>query len=210
MTAFSELVQTARARTGELGADWPKAATKIYTADQSALTGQAAAAEGARAGPEWLARSPARRARTASATVGRRRRPRARRQRTVELLFLRAGGRLPAAVLRLPDRQERRDGLPALHERDVLHRRRAVGGAGQLQRRSSTPPCSPRRWSTPCCSPPGRSPGSSCIGLALALYFQRRFPLSGVLRSLLLLPWLIPLIVSSAIWRWILDQDNGR
>ena len=33
MAAFSELVQTARARTGELGADWPKAATKIYTAD---------------------------------------------------------------------------------------------------------------------------------------------------------------------------------
>jgi multiple sugar transport system substrate-binding protein len=42
MKAFSELVQNARARTGELGADWPKAATKIYTAEQAALTGQAA------------------------------------------------------------------------------------------------------------------------------------------------------------------------
>ena len=41
MKAFSELVATARARTGELGADWPKAATKIYTAEQAALTGQA-------------------------------------------------------------------------------------------------------------------------------------------------------------------------
>jgi multiple sugar transport system substrate-binding protein len=41
MKAFSELVKTARARTGELGPDWPKAATKIYTAEQSALTGQA-------------------------------------------------------------------------------------------------------------------------------------------------------------------------
>ena len=41
------------------------------------------------------------------------------------------------------------------------------------------------------------------------MFFQRRFPLSGVLRSLLLLPWLIPLIVSGAVWRWILDQDNG-
>jgi multiple sugar transport system permease protein len=47
------------------------------------------------------------------------------------------------------------------------------------------------------------------IGLAIALYFQRRFPLNGVLRSLLLLPWLIPLIVSSAVWRWLLDEDNG-
>ncbi|TQS46261.1 sugar ABC transporter substrate-binding protein [Cryptosporangium phraense] len=41
MAAFSELVKNARARTGELGADWPKAATKIYTAVQSALTGSA-------------------------------------------------------------------------------------------------------------------------------------------------------------------------
>jgi multiple sugar transport system substrate-binding protein len=41
MKTFSELVQSARARTGELGAEWPKAATKIYTAEQAALTGQA-------------------------------------------------------------------------------------------------------------------------------------------------------------------------
>ncbi|MFC0623450.1 carbohydrate ABC transporter permease [Kribbella deserti] len=47
------------------------------------------------------------------------------------------------------------------------------------------------------------------IGLALALFFRRRFPLSGVLRSLLLLPWLLPLIVSSATWRAILEQDSG-
>jgi multiple sugar transport system permease protein len=55
----------------------------------------------------------------------------------------------------------------------------------------------------------GSIAGQFTIGLAIALYFQRRFPLSGVLRSLLLLPWLIPLIVSSAVWRWLLDQDNG-
>jgi len=42
MAGFVEQIPTARARTGELGADWPKAATKIYTAFQSALTGQAA------------------------------------------------------------------------------------------------------------------------------------------------------------------------
>jgi multiple sugar transport system substrate-binding protein len=44
MKGFVEQIPTARARTGELGADWPKAATKIYTAVQSALTGQAAPA----------------------------------------------------------------------------------------------------------------------------------------------------------------------
>ena len=51
--------------------------------------------------------------------------------------------------------------------------------------------------------------GQFVIGLALAMFFRRRFPLNGVLRSLILLPWLIPLIVSGAVWRWILDKDNG-
>jgi multiple sugar transport system permease protein len=55
----------------------------------------------------------------------------------------------------------------------------------------------------------GSIAGQFVIGLALAVFFRRRFPLSGLLRSLILLPWLIPLIVSSAVWRWILDKDNG-
>jgi multiple sugar transport system substrate-binding protein len=41
LAVFMDLIKTARARTGELGADWPKAATKIYTAIQTALTGKA-------------------------------------------------------------------------------------------------------------------------------------------------------------------------
>jgi multiple sugar transport system permease protein len=51
--------------------------------------------------------------------------------------------------------------------------------------------------------------GQFVIGLALALFFHKNFPLSGVLRALFLLPWLIPLIVGSAAWRAILDQDSG-
>jgi multiple sugar transport system permease protein len=51
--------------------------------------------------------------------------------------------------------------------------------------------------------------GQFVIGLALALFFKRRFPLNNVLRSLLLVPWLLPLIASSAVWKWILDQDSG-
>ncbi|WP_214401783.1 sugar ABC transporter substrate-binding protein [Pseudonocardia lacus] len=42
MAAFTDVVQTARSRTGKLGAEWPAAATKIYTAVQTALTGGAA------------------------------------------------------------------------------------------------------------------------------------------------------------------------
>ncbi|TLM82532.1 sugar ABC transporter permease [Pseudarthrobacter sp. NamE5] len=55
----------------------------------------------------------------------------------------------------------------------------------------------------------GSIAGQFVIGLALACFFKRRFPLNNFLRSMLLLPWLLPLIVSSATWRSILDQDSG-
>lgn len=55
----------------------------------------------------------------------------------------------------------------------------------------------------------GSLAGQFVIGLALALFFQKRFPLSTIMRALLLLPWLLPLIVASATWRSILDQDSG-
>lgn len=47
------------------------------------------------------------------------------------------------------------------------------------------------------------------IGLALALFFTKRFPLSRFLRSLILLPWLLPLVVSGTVWKWLFDQTNG-
>ncbi|GHK00179.1 sugar ABC transporter substrate-binding protein [Streptomyces sp. Y2F8-2] len=40
MAPFARSVEKARARTGELGVKWPKAATGIYTAIQAALTGE--------------------------------------------------------------------------------------------------------------------------------------------------------------------------
>jgi multiple sugar transport system permease protein len=47
------------------------------------------------------------------------------------------------------------------------------------------------------------------IGLALAGFFKRSFPLNGLLRSLLLIPWLLPLVVSGTVFRWLLDTNNG-
>ncbi|MFR9793514.1 carbohydrate ABC transporter permease [Streptomyces sp. MB22_4] len=55
----------------------------------------------------------------------------------------------------------------------------------------------------------GSLAGQFVLGLALALFFHRRFPLGRVLRSLLLLPWLLPLVVSATTWRWMLDTDTG-
>jgi multiple sugar transport system permease protein len=47
------------------------------------------------------------------------------------------------------------------------------------------------------------------IGLALAVFFYRHFRLSGVLRAMFLIPWLLPLIVSASTWSWMLNSDSG-
>lgn len=47
------------------------------------------------------------------------------------------------------------------------------------------------------------------IGLALAVFFFRKFPLSATLRALFLVPWLLPLLVSASIWAWMLNSESG-
>lgn len=47
------------------------------------------------------------------------------------------------------------------------------------------------------------------IGFALAVLFVRRFPLSGLFQSLLLVAWLLPPVVSGTLFRWMLDADSG-
>ena len=47
------------------------------------------------------------------------------------------------------------------------------------------------------------------LGLGLAVFFRANFRLSGLLRALFLVPWLLPLIVSASTWAWMLNSDNG-
>ena len=47
------------------------------------------------------------------------------------------------------------------------------------------------------------------IGFALALLFARQFALGGLLRSLLLVAWLLPPVVSGTLFRWLLDAESG-
>ncbi|OIK02183.1 carbohydrate ABC transporter permease [Streptomyces monashensis] len=47
------------------------------------------------------------------------------------------------------------------------------------------------------------------IGLGLAVFFNRHFRLSGVLRALFLIPWLLPLIVSASTWSWMFNSESG-
>ncbi|PJM77489.1 ABC transporter permease [Bifidobacterium felsineum] len=47
------------------------------------------------------------------------------------------------------------------------------------------------------------------IGLALAVFFNQNFKLSGLLRGAFLVPWLLPPMVSGTTWQWMMDADNG-
>jgi multiple sugar transport system permease protein len=47
------------------------------------------------------------------------------------------------------------------------------------------------------------------IGMALALFFYKKFPLSTAIRALLILPWLVPSIVATTAWRFMLREPNG-
>jgi multiple sugar transport system permease protein len=51
--------------------------------------------------------------------------------------------------------------------------------------------------------------GQMTIGMLLALFFWRNFPLNATMRALLLAPWLLPLVVSSSVWQWMFQQDYG-
>ncbi|MFD5087925.1 carbohydrate ABC transporter permease [Kitasatospora sp. NPDC058406] len=46
------------------------------------------------------------------------------------------------------------------------------------------------------------------IGLGLAEFFRRSFPLGQLLRALLLIPWLLPLVVAGTLFRWMLETDG--
>lgn len=47
------------------------------------------------------------------------------------------------------------------------------------------------------------------IGLLLAWLFSNMFPLNRFLRSVLIIPWLLPAIVSGTLFRWIFSTTNG-
>jgi multiple sugar transport system permease protein len=47
------------------------------------------------------------------------------------------------------------------------------------------------------------------IGFALALFFSRPFPGSGLLRAMLLLAWLLPAVVVGSVFQWMFDGEYG-
>ncbi len=51
--------------------------------------------------------------------------------------------------------------------------------------------------------------GSYVVGLALALLLNRDMPGRGFFRVALLVPWIIPSIVSIVSWRWLISDQSG-
>ncbi|MFN8470499.1 MAG: sugar ABC transporter permease [Caldilineaceae bacterium] len=51
--------------------------------------------------------------------------------------------------------------------------------------------------------------GSYVIGLALALLLNKDIPFRGFFRVALLVPWIIPSVVSIISWRWMINTDSG-
>jgi len=47
------------------------------------------------------------------------------------------------------------------------------------------------------------------LGIAIALIINSNFQGRGVVRTSMLIPWAIPTVVSSQLWRFMYNQDNG-
>lgn len=50
---------------------------------------------------------------------------------------------------------------------------------------------------------------SYLLGLGLALLLIQNFPLRGLFRVLLIIPWILSSIVTIVVWRWMLQDQHG-
>ncbi len=51
--------------------------------------------------------------------------------------------------------------------------------------------------------------GSYLLGLGLALLLVKSFPLRGLFRVLLIIPWILSSIVTIVSWRWMIQDQHG-
>lgn len=51
--------------------------------------------------------------------------------------------------------------------------------------------------------------GSWVVGLALAMLLRTRIPAGGVFKMLLLLPWVVPVVVSATAWNWLVATPQS-
>ncbi len=51
--------------------------------------------------------------------------------------------------------------------------------------------------------------GEAAVGGAVALLLNRRFAVRNLFRGLLLIPWIMPAVVTAVIWRWLYHSEFG-
>lgn len=51
--------------------------------------------------------------------------------------------------------------------------------------------------------------GQYVIGFAVALMLNEKLPGRGIYRSLILIPWVVPMIAAALTWKWIYSADFG-
>ncbi|WP_248930090.1 carbohydrate ABC transporter permease [Paenibacillus hamazuiensis] len=47
------------------------------------------------------------------------------------------------------------------------------------------------------------------LGFVLALFFNRKFPGRDILRSVMLLSWMMPIVITATLFKWMLSGDHG-
>ena len=47
------------------------------------------------------------------------------------------------------------------------------------------------------------------LGFGTALLLNRKFPLRGLVRALILIPWVTPSVITALMWRWMYDGNSG-
>ncbi|TDO94216.1 carbohydrate ABC transporter membrane protein 1 (CUT1 family) [Halanaerobium saccharolyticum] len=51
--------------------------------------------------------------------------------------------------------------------------------------------------------------GKTLIGLSIAILLNQKFKFRGIYRTLILIPWVTPQVVSAIIWRWVYNGEYG-
>lgn len=52
--------------------------------------------------------------------------------------------------------------------------------------------------------------GKVLVGLVAALLLQHRFPGRRLYLTLLMVPWVTPIVVAAVVWRWVLNSQYGQ
>lgn len=52
--------------------------------------------------------------------------------------------------------------------------------------------------------------GKLLVGMAAALLLQRPFPGRRIYLTLLMVPWVTPIVVAAVVWRWVLNSEYGQ